>query len=203
MPRTTCSQCLRPQALCYCHLIQQQRAGIDLVILQHPQEAKHPLNSARIAKLGISNCQLWVGEDFSEHQDLQQVLAEKACYLLFPGSSAQDSAQVLAGQKPEVIIILDGTWRKARRIYYCNRQLQQLPAIILNDTGRSNYRIRKVPGDNALSTVEATVTLLRQVCGCPHAHSSLITAFEWMIDQQIHHMGEGTWQKNYRQKNSD
>jgi len=85
MPRTTCSQCLRPQALCYCHLIQQQHAGIDLVILQHPQEAKHPLNSAHIAKLGISNCQLWVGEDFSEHPGLQYVLAKESLLFAISG----------------------------------------------------------------------------------------------------------------------
>ncbi len=197
MPRTTCPRCLRPGPLCYCHLIEVESAGIDLIILQHPREAKHPLNSARIASLGISNCQLWVGEDFSAHQGLQQVLAEKACYLLFPGNNARDSAQVLAQHRPEVLIIIDGTWRKARRIYHRNRPLQQLPAIVLNDTGRSNYRIRKAPKESALSTIEATVALLRQACGQPDAHSSLLRAFDWMIDQQIRHMGETTWQKNY------
>ena len=197
MPRTTCPQCLRPSPLCYCHLIEVQRAGIDLIILQHPREAKHPLNSARIAKLGISNCQLWVGEDFSTHPGLQQALAEKACYLLFPGNNARDSAEVLAQSTPEVLIIIDGTWRKARRIYHSNRSLQQLPAIVLNNPERSNYRIRKAPGESALSTIESTVALLRQACGQPDAHSSLLRAFNWMIDQQIHHMGEATWQKNY------
>ena len=197
MPRTTCPQCLRPSPLCYCHLIEVQRAGIDLIILQHPREAKHPLNSARIAKLGISNCQLWVGEDFATHQGLQQALAEKACYLLFPGNNARDSAEVLAQSTPEVLIIIDGTWRKARRIYHSNQSLQQLPAIVLNNPERSNYRIRKAPGDSALSTIESTVTLLRQACGQPDAHNSLLRAFNWMIDQQIHHMGETTWQKNY------
>ncbi|WP_419836026.1 tRNA-uridine aminocarboxypropyltransferase [Endozoicomonas atrinae] len=197
MSRESCTHCLKPVSLCYCHLIEAEGACIDLVILQHPREAKHPLNSARIVELGIKNCQLWVGEDFSEHQQLQALLDTKSCYLLFPASNARACREVLSETTPEVVIILDGTWRKARRIYHCNPALQKLPAITLNDTARSNYRIRKAPGDEALSTVEASVTLLREINLQTDSHASLLKAFNWMIDQQIKCMGEDTWRKNY------
>ena len=47
---------------------------MDLLILQHPKETRHPLNSARIAQLGIRNCEILVGEDFTENDRLQNLL---------------------------------------------------------------------------------------------------------------------------------
>ncbi len=164
------------------------------------RESRHPLNTARILEMGISNCEVWTGEDFSTHPSLQKALREKNCYLLFPGANAKASTEVLETTTPEVIIVLDGTWRKAKKIYYCNPQLQQLPCIELTDLPISDYRIRKAPDKGALSTVEATVTLLRQANQNPVAHQPLLDTFGLMIEQQINAMGQETFLKNYPQK---
>ena len=197
MPRTLCPNCQRPTNYCYCAQITSEYADIDLVILQHPKETRHPMNTARIAELGIKNCDIWVGEDFTDHQPLQELIHHTQCYLLFPGPKAQDSQQILQQQKPETLIIIDGTWRKARRIYHCNALLHTLPALSLNHDQLSGYRIRKAPSDKALSTIEAIVFLLRQASQSPEAHQSLLDAFNHMIQMQIHTMGEEVYQKNY------
>ena len=172
---------------------------MDMIILQHPRESRHPLNTARILELGIGNCEIWVGEDFSGHSGLLKTLAEKSCYLLFPGANAKASQDVLQAGMPEVLIILDGTWRKARKMYYCNPPLQQLPSMVLTDLTLSDYRIRKAPGAGALSTVEAAVTLLRQASRDRDAHQQLLDTFSLMIDQQIHAMGQEVFRKHYPQ----
>ena len=174
---------------------------MDIIILQHPRESKHPLNTARILELGIGNCEVWVGEDFADHTQLQKTLSEKDCYLLFPGANAHASRDILRTAMPEVLIILDGTWRKAKKIYYRNPQLQQLPRIELTDLAISDYRIRKAPGEGALSTVEAAVTLLRQASRDSKAHQQLLDTFSLMIDQQINAMGQEIFKKNYPQRN--
>lgn len=174
---------------------------MDIIILQHPRESRHPLNTARILELGIGNCEVWVGEDFSAHSQLLKTLAEKNCYLLFPGANARTSRDVLRTETPEVLIILDGTWRKAKKIYYLNPLLQQLPSIELTDLSLSDYRIRKAPGAGALSTVEAAVTLLRQASRDSKAHQQLLDTFSLMIDQQINAMGQEVFRKNYQQGN--
>ena len=173
---------------------------MDVIILQHPRESKHPLNTARILKMGLSNCEVWTGEDFSGHPLLQKVLKEKSCYLLFPGTNAKTTREVLQTATPEALIVLDGTWRKAKKIYYSNPQLQQLPCIELTDLPISDYRIRKAPGEGALSTVEATVALLRQASHNSKAHQQLLDTFRLMIEQQINAMGQETFLKNYPQK---
>ncbi|MFK0570783.1 tRNA-uridine aminocarboxypropyltransferase [Endozoicomonas sp.] len=199
MPRINCPRCQRPEKQCYCKALKEEKACMDVIILQHPRESRHPLNTARIVEMGISNCEVWIGEDFSNHQPLQRVMAEKSCYLLFPGINAKTSQEVLAKERPEVIIILDGTWRKAKKIYYSNPPLQQLPCIELKHIPRSDYRIRKAPGEGALSTVEATVALLREASQTPAAHQALLNTFELMIEQQINSMGQEVFLKNYPQ----
>ena len=176
------------------------QAGIDLVVLQHPNEAKHALNTARIAALGIGNCTLFTGEDFTEHKTLHAFLAHRHTCLLFPTSNALPPCQVLLEtEQRQCCIILDGTWRKARKIYHSNPFLHGLPCIALNPDQVTRYRIRKAPSEQSLSTVEAIVTLLRQAEGNSRAYQPLLDAFDLLINQQVQAMGTEVYRSNYRQ----
>ena len=197
MPRNECPRCKRPERYCYCTSLTRETGSVDIIILQHPKEARHPMNTARIAQLGLNNCCIFTGEDFSHHQELQNILNTKKCFLLFPGENAIDSKEQIARQKPEAVIILDGTWKKARRIYYSNPFLQTLPALSIEHDQQSSYRIRKTPGKSALSTIEAAVILLRQVDNNNNSHQPLLDAFDRMIQMQIDTMGPDIYQKNY------
>lgn len=201
MPRTLCPQCQRPEKQCYCQNLLAETAIMDVIVLQHPKESGHPLNTARILELGLTNCEVWVGEDFSSHDKLLQLLQRKNACLLFPGSCAKSSAEVLSHAIPDVLIVLDGTWRKAKKIYFCNPLLQALPCIALQPQSTSTYRIRKAPGAGALSTVEATVALLREATQQPNAHQPLLDTFSNMVDLQIQAMGQTVFQRNYPPKN--
>ena len=159
MPRIECSRCKRPEPYCYCSNLTEETGSVDIIILQHPKETRHPMNTARIADLGLTNCTIFIGEDFSQNQALLDIVNSKKCFLLFPGPDAVNSKEQIAREKPEVVIILDGTWKKARRIFYCNPLLQTLPALSIEHDQASNYRIRKTPGESSLSTIEAAVIL--------------------------------------------
>lgn len=197
MPRAECPRCKRPVDYCFCKHIKSETGALEIVILQHPKETRHPMNTAKIAELGLTNCTILTGEDFSNNSELHNLLSTKKCYLLFPKPGAIDSQNITAAERPEVVIILDGTWKKARKIYHCNPALRQLPAISIHHDQPSEYRIRKVPGDTALSTVEAAVILLRHTSNNNTSHKSLLDAFGRMIDLQINRMGSDTYEKNY------
>lgn len=177
---------------------------MDLLIIQHASETKHAINTARIAGLGIKNCEILVGEDFSHSNTLKQKLANQHTCLLFPTQNAIPTQQFITEQsKPELCVIIDGTWRKAKRIYFVNPALQQLPAVALTNLPPSNYKIRKAPDPNALSTIEATVAFLREAGGDTHCHQNCLDAFERLIDFQIAAMGEETFLKNHVRNNHD
>ncbi|MDC0690578.1 DTW domain-containing protein [Mitsuaria sp. RG] len=198
MPRPRCERCQRPLAHCLCPLIPHLDSRTRVVVLQHPSETAHALNTARLAVLGLVNAELRIGEVF---EDLDALLATPGYRpaLLFPG----DEAEVLQGygqdvDLPLLLIVPDGTWRKARKLLYLNSLLESLPRVTLGHVQPSRYRLRKAPEPGALSTLEAVVQALN-VLEAPAAFDELLRPFEALIEGQIEAMGAQTYQRNHGQ----
>lgn len=193
--RARCERCLRPQSHCLCALIPQLDSRTRVLVLQHPGEVSHALNTGRLAALGLRNAQLLVGEVF---EDLQAVLHPPGYQprLLFPGEGAQQLVVDQADRLPTLLVVPDGTWRKARKMLHLNPLLAALPRVTLGDVPPSRYRLRKAPGPDALSTLEA-ITHALQILEAPKSFVPLLTPFEALIDQQIEAMGSDTYQRNH------
>jgi DTW domain-containing protein len=197
MPRPHCPRCSRPLEHCLCALIPLLPSATRVLILQHPSELKHALNTARLAALGLSNAELRVGEEF---EDLSALLAQpgyRAC-LLFPGEDTQPLQQFAAQavDQPVLLVVPDGTWRKARKLLHLNPLLAALPRVALPEGLQSRYRVRKAPMSGALSTVEAVVSALN-ILEAPAQFDALLKPFEALIEGQIKAMGEDTFQRNH------
>ena len=195
MPRPTCSQCCRPLSHCLCALIPRLDSRSRVLILQHPSEAGHALNTARLAALGLVNAELRVGEHFADLADLLAEPGYDAC-LLFPGEQAQLPTPQRAEQRPLLLVVPDGTWRKARKLLYCNPVLESLPRLSLPEGLESRYRLRKAPMAGALSTLEAITETLNHL-EAPQRFDALLRPFEALIDGQIAAMGEDVFRRNH------
>ncbi|MGL4318282.1 MAG: tRNA-uridine aminocarboxypropyltransferase [Pseudomonas sp.] len=197
MPRLRCERCTRPLERCLCALIPSLPSRSRVLILQHPDEQKHALNTARLAALGLQNAELKVGEVFAElpqwlHPDYQ------AC-LLFPGEAAQVlpwRAGLDRDMRPLLLVVPDGTWRKARKLLHLNPHLAALPRVCLPPGLASRYRLRKAPGEGALATIEAIVAAL-ELQEAPASFTTLLRPFEALIEGQIAAMGADTYQRNH------
>lgn len=185
-----------------CGRIEKQANRIKVIILQHPDEVSNPKGSAIIAKLGLQQVECWVGEDFSEHADLNNLIkmATANMLVLYPSEQAENVALV-DGQTVKTLLIIDATWRKAKRIWHSNPQLHSLRCAKLITDRASNYRIRKVPEQSHFSTVEAVVEGLRVLEDKSQAYQPLLTLFDEMIDYQIQNMGRGVFERNYLGEN--
>ncbi|NOI13329.1 tRNA-uridine aminocarboxypropyltransferase [Vibrio hepatarius] len=198
-----CSQCGKSQKACICKWIQRLTSNVELVILQHPSETNRPMGTARILKLSLANSHYFVGEDFSEHEALNQLLSDHQYhhFILYPGEGALTHNQVADkldnGEKVRVIL-LDGTWKKAYKMWQLSSNLHTFPLIKLPEDLQGNYRIRKAPSDNSLSTVEAGYHIL-SLLQPEHDFSPLIESFNQMIEFQIKQMPPGVFEKNYLQ----
>lgn len=200
MSRAQCARCLRPETHCLCALIPQLDSRTRVLILQHPSEVNHALNTARLAALGLNNAELIVGEVFDDLPALLNPSGYQA-RLLFPADDAQPLAAYRseggeAGSTSMLLVVPDGTWRKARKLLHLNPLLAALPRVTLAQTVPSRYRLRKAPGPGALSTVEAIVQAL-QTLEAPKTFEALLRPFEALIDGQIAAMGEDTYQRNH------
>ena len=105
----------------------------------------HALNTARLAALGLNNAELIVGEVF---EDLPRLLNQPGyqARLLFPADDAQPLQAYAPSDEPLLLVVPDGTWRKARKLLHLNPLLAALPRVTLAEGGVSRYRLRKAPG---------------------------------------------------------
>ena len=205
--RDLCPRCARPVSVCFCQALQSQKAPFRIALLQPAREKKHALNTGRIVNIAVSNCDVFEGEDFSGHPSFQALLAayRGRAWLLYPGDNAR-SPSALVRQETEqgdseepLLIVLDATWRKSRKMLYLFPELASLPRTALPEEMVSNYRLRKVPGDGYLSTVEAVVAVLAETGHAPDACRQMLDAFDKMINAQISAMGGHVWRANYVQ----
>jgi len=203
--RPTCEICLRPQSTCICQWITPIAHAVEVVILQHPLEVANAKGSARLLHLSLQHSRMATGETFAE-PELQALLSApfapqpaahspKRAILLYP-DTPQD--QALAMTAPPVLapdwlrepgqlrlIVLDGTWRKSRKMLYLNPLLQHLPRLPLRDMPASHYLIRKAHRPDQLSTLEATCAALMQLEPDGEKYQPLLAAFDGFVAQQL------------------
>lgn len=195
MTRARCERCHRPQDHCLCALIPKLDSRTRVLILQHPSEVNHALNTARLAALGLSNAQLVVGEVFEDLAQLLKVPGYRAS-LLFPGEGATALTEQRADSEPTLLVVPDGTWRKARKLLHLNPLLAALPRVTLENAPVSRYRLRKAPGPEALSTLEAIAHALHTL-EPDRTFEALLRPFDALIEGQIAAMGEETFRRNH------
>ena len=167
--RPTCPTCLRAKITCICHLVSSVNTDVEVLILQHPLEVLETKGTARLLHLCLPNCGVLTGEVFEE----SQLLSTKNTILLYPITSEDHSLGITS--PPELnkfwlndlknirLIIIDGTWRKSRKILCKNPYLQTLPRLLLDDSPAGQYTIRKARKPHQLSTMEAANAALAQM----------------------------------------
>lgn len=197
MPRPRCSRCKRPASHCLCALIPDLPSHTEVLVLQHPDEVGHALNTAHLAVLGLRNATLWVGEVFAALPGWLAQPGYRTC-LLFPGEQARSVAAFGSDGdgRPLRLVVPDGTWRKARKLLYLNPALADLPRVTLADVPPSRYRLRKAPMEGSLSTLEAIVAALN-LLEAPADYAALLKPFDALIEGQIAAMGEDTFRRNH------
>ncbi|MEZ8079789.1 tRNA-uridine aminocarboxypropyltransferase [Enterovibrio norvegicus] len=207
-----CEQCGKAKRACICNTITTIPCDIPLIILQHPSEVHQPIGTARILSLSLPNSQLFVGEDFSNDAALNALLDEHSDVdysVLYPSDEAiplssknRSTAASDKGRKTG-LILLDGTWRKAYKMYQLSKNLHALPAVKLDEIEQGNYRIRKSPKESGLSTVEAGFYALSTMTGDQTLFHPLMAAFNSMIEFQISQMPPGVYERHYGGKNEN
>jgi len=185
--------------------ISEPQPAIDnrtfVLVLQHPQERREPLATApaivatlRRAKLlrGLSwpNLARALGEpadpgrwgvlylgsarprEFGPQQELV-VLGRDGAPLADPSALLRG----LAG-----IVVIDGSWKEAKTLWWRNPWLLKLHRLVLNPSRPARLgRLRREPRREALSTIEATALALRHLEPGPGPADALLAALDELI----------------------
>ncbi|XP_057486398.1 uncharacterized protein LOC130772525 [Actinidia eriantha] len=269
--RPTCPSCSKPSRLCLCTRIKTPSLNnsVAVTILQHSLEQNHPLNSTRIAALGLrnlsvvaisdvnfearfeiralesdsdlgfsgfeSNCtgscgkpqntdgfcftirksgiiSSFMGNIVTENPNFDLLLASSddlsngfvvkkwktnereeieefeirvpsGSVLLFPSERSVGVEAIDFEVKN--LIVLDGTWAKAKRVYSENPWLKILPHVKLDLGKMSLYgEVRNQPRAGCLSTIESIVYALKAVGDETDGLENLLEVFESMVGDQ-------------------
>ncbi|EPS68412.1 hypothetical protein M569_06355 [Genlisea aurea] len=279
--RPICTTCSKPKRTCLCGRFPSRSIenSVALTILQHSTERKHPLNSARIAAIGLKNVDLVTVSDVNSESrfsvefpetmappgrsssisgDVRNPIPQNAAFsistasygaiisindwilppkykqlpldqllgsmnssngfavtklqrisssegtatagyeeikqfeitvppgsvLLFPTDRSVDIEAIDFQVKS--MIVLDGTWAKAKRMYNENPWLNLLPHVKLNLEKASLYReVRHQPCPDYLSTIESIVYAMKALGGDQHSDlDGLLDVFESMVGDQ-------------------
>lgn len=185
-PRAVCPRCWRPEVVCYCRHVTEVPTRTRVVIFQHPRERDVPINTARIASLCLPSSELHVGVTFGGTRVLGELLADDARppVLLYPGPGAID-IEASPPSGPVTLVVIDGTWAQARKLVRKNPELAALPRYAFRPPAPSDYRIRKEPSEECVSTLEAIVHVLGVLEGDPGPVTSLLAPFRAMVEAQL------------------
>ena len=209
--RLACPVCLRPQNACICRWVRPVAHAAQVLILQHPLEVHNPKGSARLLHLSLPGSRLVTGETFADlpalltgpflpddlaagprqpvllYPQAPQGLTAGMAQGIAPGSAAPEPLALDSGRDPARLrlVVLDGTWRKSRKMLHCNPLLLQLPRLSLKNMPASKYLVRTAHRADQLSTLEATCAALAQLQGGSARFAPLLTAFDSFVARQM------------------
>jgi len=176
---STCATCHRPTVACVCDRIVRYETQRRVLILQHPQEQDAVLGSAQILVASLPQAKLVVGLSW---RNFAHALGEEGAdprrwAVLFPERESEGEAvdpsptkaakAVLVPSELEGVVVLDGTWSKAKTLWWRNPWITKLARLTLKPAQPSIYgSLRAEPRREYVSTLESVAAALT-LCGEP------------------------------------
>jgi hypothetical protein len=181
--RLNCYRCFKPQMGCICGTIERVANRTGITILQHPRERFHPIGTVRIARLALVNVRVEPCAPWLDGFAIQARLPDRAA-LLYPAGGACDLATLPAAERPRHLVLIDGTWFHAKKMYDAHHWLHALPALSLAPAEPSRYRLRRAAQPHYVATIEAIAYALRLLEPQTPGIDGLLRSFATMIDRQ-------------------
>lgn len=135
--------------------------------------------------LGVSKFQRKQLDGNVDHEEFEEfeIKVPPGSVLLFPSEKSVGIEAI--DFKVTNLIVLDGTWAKAKRMYKENPWLKLLPHLRLDLADVSLYReVRHQPKAGCLSTIESIVYALKALGEDSEKLDSLLEVFKSMVGDQ-------------------
>lgn len=188
--RPNCQYCGFILKRCICDLLITPIANnTKIIVLRDKSEVHHAKNTANLLPLILKNVRIYDGNiDELDEALKNEELANSA--LLYPSNNAKrlDCGCNTGAFQFKTIIVLDGSWKKAYKIYKSISLLQTLDKVTFDNVPKSRYRIRATNLDYSLSTFEASILALSYLETLDYISAS--SFFEAYIDRQLSLMPE-------------
>ena len=175
--RSICHKCDRPIPVCLCHVIPTPPipTRTQIIIIQHPHESHHKLNTTPLLTKSLLNSSSLITRRLTSNILINQ--PPSSTYYLFPPSQSSpavtlsDLKTALKNNTPPVLIVFDATWKHAKEMVSASEgYLSRFATRVCLDgfdggiEGGSIYDsdlvLRKEPCGGCVSTLEAVARWL-------------------------------------------
>jgi DTW domain-containing protein YfiP len=156
--RGHCARCLLQFEICVCTALPKVAAQTEIILIRHVTELLLTSNTGRFAALSLPNSRV-LGYGGGETFDASP-LEGAGTALLYCSGSPRSLSFV-----PKRLVVLDGSFRQARRMYKRVAALRELPEFTLPAPRITPTRLRKPPQAGGMSTIEAIAAALSAIEG--------------------------------------
>ena len=165
-----CLSCLLPKKRCICCEKPLVESKAVFWLLTHHDELYKPTNTGRLIVDAIKGSRVFEWSRTEPEQCFIDALQNPDYYpcIVFPSGEGYENRMISANtitaqNKTPAFIILDGTWRQARRMFRLSRYLDHLPVIQAESAFKSGYHLRQAAEEHHLCTAEVGVSMLQDI----------------------------------------
>ncbi|KAJ0258319.1 tRNA-uridine aminocarboxypropyltransferase [Hirschfeldia incana] len=186
--RQICSNCDRPKPICICHVIPSEpiTTNTEILILHHPHESRHKLNTTHLLVKSLTNITRIPGRRLRHHHISAALPKPSRTIYLFPPSPSSPAVTVSEFKSlnlpnrtsdspppPLRLIVFDATWKHAKEMVKASEEvLREAGAVrVCLDEGidesvsggsiyDSELLLRMEPVGGCVSTAEAVARCL-------------------------------------------
>jgi len=162
------------------------------MILMHCRELTLTTSTALLAELTLSNFELRVRGRLEEPMSNEGLTPEgRQSLVLYPSEDAEElnSAYLTKLNKPITLIVLDGNWRQAAKMGSRIAELRDVPRVKLPVGAPSEFRLRRGPRENCMSTFEAIARSLGIIEGA-QVQRELEAIFKIRVERTLWSRGQ-------------
>lgn len=162
----SCNQCGLPTLTCICDLVYPINTKAKFWVLASKSEFYRPSSTGRLLKLiNPKATEIFLWERTSPCLKLIENIAtyQGRTFLLFPAENEDLASRTVDNlqEGENAFILIDGTWKEARKIIRKSGYLKNLPLVSIKPDYESKFILRRGRVEGTLCTIEAAMEVLK------------------------------------------
>ena len=170
-----CELCRLAKQFCICSLAPEVQSNAGFLLLMYDTEVLKPSNTGKLIADLIPDTYAFLWSRTEVNPEVLAILADPQWQpmIVFPKAYAGENREVFdneikldSGKRP-LFIMLDGSWREAKKIFRRSPYLQNLPVVSFtpkvpesDSELSSRYQIRLAANNTELATAEVAAQIL-------------------------------------------
>ncbi|MHC4956082.1 MAG: DTW domain-containing protein [Planctomycetota bacterium] len=185
-----CPACRLPPTLCVCDQIERVEIPFELLVIQHRSEVRSVSNTGSMAAKALDPSRLLPYQGTATPEIEDALAGDAPTLLLYPVPQAKEisPADLQPGTR---LVVLDATWRQARRMYRKLHPLRGCRAVTLPPGVEPRWVLREQPAPGMLGTAEAIAAAV-EALGCREEAERLRRTLDFVLPRALHTLAKIT-----------